>query len=149
MSRVFNPEERERRRVTETNRRVRQRGPARIPMTDDERVEQRRLQGRLFRLTPKGKLWALRHSLRQYNMTVEEYETMHTSQHGKCAICKEAETRKRGGVLFRLSVDHNHLTGKVRQLLCAACNAALGHLRESPILARRLAEYLEKHGVIK
>jgi hypothetical protein len=35
-----------------------------------------------------------------------------------------------------LGVDHNHTTGEIRDLLCHHCNAAIGHLMESPELMR-------------
>ncbi len=43
-------------------------------------------------------------------------------QDNKCAICKKTvEENKRN-----LAVDHNHITGKIRGLLCNTCNSALG-----------------------
>lgn len=48
---------------------------------------------------------------------VERY-VMYRLQEGKCAICKRHESEFKR----RLSVDHNHKTGKVRGLLCFQCN---------------------------
>lgn len=74
-----------------------------------------------------------------FGITLDEYNRMKESQGGVCAICKTIEDTK------QLAVDHNHKTGKVRQLLCGRCNPAIGFLREDPVLARKLAEYLEYH----
>src|SRR5690349_3828697 len=49
---------------------------------------------------------------RDYNMTIEDYESMVVLQAGKCAICNKPPYRD------RLDVDHSHITGKVRKLLC-------------------------------
>lgn len=47
------------------------------------------------------------------------------SQGGACGICgfKHADSFK------GLHLDHDHKTGKVRGLLCCACNLALGRNR--------------------
>lgn len=60
-------------------------------------------------------------------------------QGGVCAICGRVE-RDKG-----LAVDHNHETDKVRELLCTRCNPAIGFLQEDPTIARRVADYLERH----
>lgn len=56
-----------------------------------------------------------------------------------CLICLGADATGR-----RLAVDHDHTTGKVRGLLCGACNTALGKMRDSPEQLRRAADYLER-----
>lgn len=40
-------------------------------------------------------------------------------------------------------VDHDHVTSKVRALLCSNCNTALGLLKDSPTLMERSAEYIK------
>jgi len=60
-----------------------------------------------------------------YNITIEDYEEMNKSQRGKCALCNRAEKNKK---TTRLSVDHNHITEKIRGLLCNRCNRSLGIL---------------------
>lgn len=63
-----------------------------------------------------------------YGITLEEYEEMLDRQRGVCAICGQPETSKYKGVVKNLSVDHCHVTGEVRGLLCNNCNRAIGLL---------------------
>jgi len=59
-----------------------------------------------------------------------------------CAICKTKHENKRGKVLH---VDHCHKTGRVRELLCTACNTALGKMRDDTERLKSAIAYLEKH----
>ena len=60
---------------------------------------------------------------RKYNMTLEQYTTLLKSQNNVCAICKNSEVRKaNNGKVMKLSVDHNHITGQNRGVLCNKCN---------------------------
>ena len=47
--------------------------------------------------------------------------------------------------LKQLHIDHDHTTGKVRGVLCHACNTSLGLLNEDPQRLRDLATYIERH----
>ena len=42
-------------------------------------------------------------------------------------------------------VDHDHVTGKVRELLCKDCNIVLGIINDSPEHLGRLMAYIIKH----
>lgn len=79
--------------------------------------------------------------LREFGMTLEEYNLMLYDQDHKCAICGKSEKENKKA----LAVDHSHITGKVRELLCNNCNAAVGFLQDSPEIARLMVGYLEKH----
>jgi hypothetical protein len=66
-------------------------------------------------------------------------------QGGLCAICREPERRRHAnGRLWDLGVDHDHLTGKVRGLLCARCNTAIAFLRDGALF-ESASKYLEKY----
>ena len=78
-------------------------------------------------------------TLRKYGMTNIDYFTMLSNQEGGCAVCGEIPSKK------ALAVDHNHVTGKVRDLLCDGCNRALGYVSENPKTLRALADYLDFH----
>jgi hypothetical protein len=45
----------------------------------------------------------------------------------------------------RRRMDHDHQTGRIRGLLCALCNVAIGYLREDPELFDRAKTYLTKN----
>ena len=70
-----------------------------------------------------------------YHIRLSEYKEMLESQNGVCALCKQKDTNK-------LSVDHNHETGKVRGLLCTRCNWALGVLGDSLDELKTVIEYV-------
>lgn len=44
-----------------------------------------------------------------------------------------------------LVVDHDHMTDRIRQLLCNNCNTAVGLLRDNPVTATELVVYLLRH----
>jgi hypothetical protein len=67
---------------------------------------------------------------------------MLAEQGGVCAVCKAVPTI-RGRNPFH--VDHDHVTGKVRAILCYACNSALGLIRESKEIALSLASYIDEY----
>jgi len=86
--------------------------------------------------------------LKKYGLTPDKYDEMLKSQKGVCAICLNSETVKRKNDRIQaLSVDHNHTTGKVRQLLCSSCNQAIGLLKENPLLVKSVADYLIKWNI--
>lgn len=62
---------------------------------------------------------------RRWEMEPGQYQYMLTAQAGVCAICAEPP------IIKALRVDHDHVTGKIRGLLCDACNWGLGHLKDS------------------
>ncbi len=82
---------------------------------------------------------ALQHAnwIKQYGLTPEDYQALMEAQEGKCALC-----RKECSSGNRLSVDHNHDTGRVRGLLCRNCNRGIGLLQESPEILQRAVGYL-------
>jgi hypothetical protein len=99
-----------------------------------------------FRKSPRGRACAKRKYVKYlYGLSSEKYEQMVKKQKGKCAICGKAETRKLNGSVVRLSVDHDHKTGKVRELLCNHCNAMLGFVNDDVELLKKVIYYLEKN----
>lgn len=80
--------------------------------------------------------------MQNYNITEEQYAEMLVSQNGCCAIC---DTPTPTGKWKVFAVDHDHKTGKVRELLCNECNRGIGLLKDNPELLIKAAEYLIKH----
>lgn len=81
----------------------------------------------------------------RFNLTHGEYQVMLEKQQNLCAICKKPETKlkKKSNIPQMLAVDHCHLTGKVRGLLCRKCNTALGTFKDSIELFQLAIEYLK------
>ena len=77
--------------------------------------------------------------LRQrYGLTVEKYDEMVLEQGGLCLLCLKPPIQKRK----HLVVDHSHITGEVRGLLCINCNAGIGMLNEDIYTLKRAIKYL-------
>lgn len=77
---------------------------------------------------------------RRYGIKREDYKELYQKQKGVCAICREPCRKNK-----RLSIDHDHSSGKVRGLLCASCNRGLGMFLDRPASLRKAAEYLEAY----
>lgn len=82
------------------------------------------------------------HIERTYGLSQEEYDALLKWQGGVCYICRKVPRGNR-----RLAVDHDHVSGLVRGLLCAndewGCNrAVLGVVRDLAT-ARRVVAYYE------
>ena len=75
-----------------------------------------------------------------YGITEDDYQNLLQSQKGICAICGGQNPEPK-----RLEVDHDHVTGRVRALLCGRCNKVLGMVYEEPTLLNRMANYLSYH----
>ena len=76
---------------------------------------------------------------RPYGLSADEYRSLVEKQQNRCAICGSPPQKR------RLCVDHDHTTGKVRELLCRTCNAGLGHFKDNEELLLAAASYLKKH----
>ena len=64
-----------------------------------------------------------------YGITLAQYDFMFQEQGGLCRLCHRPETMVgNGGNVRRLSVDHDHVTGQIRGLLCATCNLGIGQV---------------------
>lgn len=78
------------------------------------------------------------YSIKQYGITVEQYNQMFVDQNGLCKICKNPK----GSNEKNLSIDHCHTTGKVRGLLCNKCNAGLGFFKDDISILTEAIKYL-------
>ena len=72
-----------------------------------------------------------------YGLTEGQYEQLYLFQGSRCAICQRAT-----GATRRLSVDHDHVSGNVRGLLCRPCNTVIGRAGDDPEWFDRGALYL-------
>lgn len=82
---------------------------------------------------------------RRYGLTLEQYQEMLARQGGRCAICGSPPDPTGVKAASRLHVDHDHVTGANRELLCGRCNQGVGFFRDDPAILRAAAEYIERH----
>ena len=75
------------------------------------------------------------HRRRLYGLNEEKYNNMILSQNNLCAICNKPSDKT-------LHIDHDHVTGRVRGLLCHTCNTGIGMLQEDVVVLNRAIEYL-------
>ena len=79
------------------------------------------------------------HRLRKYGISSDDYEKMLSVQGGVCLVCGGVDGKGKA-----LAVDHSHVSGKIRGLLCGSCNNGLGFFQDSPELCESAAEYLRR-----
>lgn len=75
-------------------------------------------------------------TLRSYGLNRDNFTTLLNHQNNSCAICLES--------FFKTvpHIDHNHLTGEVRGLLCVSCNTSLGRFKDSIPVLQNAITYL-------
>ena len=86
----------------------------------------------------KAKRMKFEAKLKKYKISEKQYDDMLNSQNGACAICAATPL----DIRENLSIDHCHLTGSFRGLLCRKCNLAIGLLKDRSELALSAAKYL-------
>lgn len=79
----------------------------------------------------------------RYGVDKTEYSALFRIQRGMCAICNKPPGKK------KLGIDHDHITGKVRGLLCDKCNTGIAFLNEDSSLLVSAAVYLEASKISK
>lgn len=83
----------------------------------------------------------LSHVRRTYDVSADAYLALFAYQDGRCYVCGKLPKKR------RLAVDHDHVTGEVRGLLCSGdewgCNRVLAVVLNDVDMARRLLEYVE------
>lgn len=92
--------------------------------------------------TPVARVQSRRSKLRlTYGINESQFDGMFLRQLGMCGICSigmSGETKQ-----LTPHVDHCHKTGKVRGLLCGACNRGMGLLKDSYENCEKAAEWLK------
>ena len=76
-----------------------------------------------------------------FGITVDQYEAIAKQQNDCCAICGTPQLELRR----KMAVDHDHVTGKVRALLCHNCNVGLGNFKDSEQILTKAIKYLYDH----
>lgn len=78
--------------------------------------------------------------LKNTGCTPEMFENFWKKQNGKCAICYKILKREK-----HANADHNHITKKVRGLLCPSCNRGLGYLKDNINILENAINYLKEN----
>ena len=73
---------------------------------------------------------------RKYGVALKQHQQMYVSQNGCCALCGKSVAYD------KVHTDHDHVTDKVRGLLCRGCNIGLGHLGDTYEDIMQAARYL-------
>jgi hypothetical protein len=150
-------------KVREKNRRIRARERSTPEGREKANSRNRRWEAKL-RATPEGRDRLLakarntnakhrdtnpRYADEQYERTLKKkygislfgVALMRQAQGNRCPICLlDFQDQPRP------CVDHCHVTGRVRGLLCSLCNSAIGKLRDDVDYLTRAIEYLRKAG---
>lgn len=79
--------------------------------------------------------------MHKYGLSLTCYQEMLTAQGSVCKIC--GAPPEKNPPHFSLNVDHDHLTGRVRGLLCGKCNVGLGAFDDAARLLSRAVDYLK------
>jgi hypothetical protein len=80
-----------------------------------------------------------------YNLTLEQFNEKLNNQNNKCVLCDTTFDEK----INKAYVDHNHQTGKIRDILCFNCNSGLGKVKEDKNILNNMINYLNKHNSLE
>ena len=75
------------------------------------------------------------HLKRKYGLTLQEFDELLASQGGGCAICGNPNAD---------NVDHDHVTGRVRGILCWNCNVGVGQFEDDIERLIAATSYLDR-----
>lgn len=73
----------------------------------------------------------------KFGINEDDYNQLLLKQNHCCAICGFDDKR--------LVIDHDHLTGVVRGLLCNHCNVGIGNLADSVEILEKAITYLRNN----
>ncbi len=74
---------------------------------------------------------------------MEDYNSRRMSVGYRCEICGTHESKLKR----KLSVDHDHDTGKVRGLLCTKCNMGMGYFNDKIVHMMLALDYLKNRTI--
>lgn len=83
---------------------------------------------------------------KNFGITPEQYDQMLISQGGRCKICGGSESASGRWDSNFLCVDHDHVTGEIRGLLCHPCNTGLGFFKDDTGRLEAAINYLKQRG---
>src|SRR5580692_9466940 len=101
--------------------------------------QQRNIAQAKFQRTPKGKSVHLKS---RYGITFDYKASMHDKQKGLCGLCGKPLPS-----VSQSHYDHNHETGKERELLHRECNFLVGIFEKYEITPAQVNSYVQKHKI--
>ena len=89
---------------------------------------------------------SLKTKAKTYNTTPEKIKELMRSSNHQCQICGIAEEEASHGQTshYGLYIDHDHITGNLRGMLCHKCNLMVGHADDSVETLKSAIAYLIK-----
>lgn len=85
--------------------------------------------------------------LKSYGLDHDSFASMRAAQKNQCAMCHAEMTDERGP--HQLHIDHDHVTGQMRELLCQRCNLLLGAAGDDQWVLSQGITYLRRHRLRK
>lgn len=91
---------------------------------------------------------------KRYGLSIEEYKLLVEKTNNKCVICSKDlifgvsafnEPINAGNNSAISCIDHDHRTGKVREIICIKCNSVIGLTDERIEVLESTIKYLKKH----
>lgn len=91
-----------------------------------------------WRQKAQQKIYARAKNLSRYGLTIATWEEMFNRQNRCCAICKSPVPKSKRG----WHTDHDHITNRVRGILCNNCNIGLAGAEDSLATLTAMIVYL-------
>jgi len=80
----------------------------------------------------------------KYGIHLDDYERMLSEQNGVCAICSSPPVSSKRNKGY-LDVDHDHVSGVIRGLICHPCNQGMIAVDRIPDWLEKAANYAAKY----
>jgi hypothetical protein len=107
------------------------------------KTESSRERHRQYRKTERGRESRRWIELKAtYGLSRADYDHLLERQGGGCAVCGSTDPTRGGNSTKYFTVDHCHVTNKIRGLLCGLCNTGLGSFRDNPDVMESAAHYI-------
>lgn len=86
-----------------------------------------------------------RHYVNNYGITQDEFKQKAQQQGHQCKICSIDLSFEKRNSLDKAVMDHDHESGKLRDVLCSGCNKALGLFKDNQDILQNAIAYLKEH----
>ena len=83
---------------------------------------------------------------KKYDIDEDQLDLLWAVFKGKCGICNNdliMPIAARGQPLNAMAIDHSHVTGNLRGLLCNGCNKGLGLFKDNPEYLKNAIKWVQ------